>query len=271
MNQLNQKKISEGEKAVEEYRTYWKTLESLPPTAVEKILLSLDQQEQFQEFARFEKAVKILFDQTHFKIVYITDSVEAFSGYTAQDFMSENTNLFFNIILSEHLDFALKATQFTFEAKERIGIEPYKKNRLLIVCGIKAIKKNGQMCRLLIKFNPLEVNELAVCQTALITIEDVTFLMKSDFYWGRTSFGDNKEYKFHFISDVEKDIKNDIISDREKDVLRLLANGMESKEIAKELFISSGTVDNHRKNMIARTGARDTTALLQLCLSCGII
>jgi DNA-binding NarL/FixJ family response regulator len=40
---------------------------------------------------------------------------------------------------------------------------------------------------------------------------------------------------------------------------------METKEIAETLFISLNTVDNHRSNMILQTGARDTTALVQLC------
>jgi DNA-binding CsgD family transcriptional regulator len=46
---------------------------------------------------------------------------------------------------------------------------------------------------------------------------------------------------------------------------------MESKEVGKILFISSHTVDNHRRNMISRTGARDTTALIQICRMSGII
>jgi DNA-binding CsgD family transcriptional regulator len=37
------------------------------------------------------------------------------------------------------------------------------------------------------------------------------------------------------------------------------------------LFISSHTVDNHRRNMIAKTGAKDTTALIQICKMVGII
>jgi DNA-binding CsgD family transcriptional regulator len=46
---------------------------------------------------------------------------------------------------------------------------------------------------------------------------------------------------------------------------------MESKEIATTLFISSHTADNHRRNALARTGAKDTTALVQICRMCGIL
>jgi DNA-binding CsgD family transcriptional regulator len=46
---------------------------------------------------------------------------------------------------------------------------------------------------------------------------------------------------------------------------------MESKEIADVLDISSHTVNNHRRNMITRTGARDTTALIHICKMIGIL
>jgi DNA-binding CsgD family transcriptional regulator len=63
----------------------------------------------------------------------------------------------------------------------------------------------------------------------------------------------------------------DILTDREIETLRLLAEGKESKEIGKILYISSHTVDNHRRNMINRLGVRDTTGLVQICRMTGII
>ena len=51
----------------------------------------------------------------------------------------------------------------------------------------------------------------------------------------------------------------------------LVANDCDTKEIADRLFISSVTVGNHRSNMIARMGARDTTALVQLAKMANII
>ena len=271
MKNQNETSKNTAETALKQYMDYWEAQRGLPTDTLDVILESLQNQGEFQEFARFEKSIKVVFDQTNFRIVHLTDNATDLLGYTSEDFISENINLFFKLIDPTHLDFAIKATQFSFDAKNKIGIEAYSKNTILFVCGIKAIKKDGSLCRLLMKYRSLVFDAQAVVQTALITFEDVTFLMKSDFYWSILSCGDNKEHRFHFVSNVEKDIKNDIISDREKDVLRLLAKGMESKEIGNQLFISSGTVDNHRKNMIARTGARDTTALLQLCLSCGII
>ena len=47
------------------------------------------------------------------------------------------------------------------------------------------------------------------------------------------------------------------LSHREKEVLCLIANGSCSKDIAESLYISIHTVNNHRKNIIHKTGFRD--------------
>ena len=49
------------------------------------------------------------------------------------------------------------------------------------------------------------------------------------------------------------------LTEREIDVLGLIATGATNKEIAKELFISEGTVKNHVSNILSRLALRDRT------------
>jgi DNA-binding CsgD family transcriptional regulator len=51
------------------------------------------------------------------------------------------------------------------------------------------------------------------------------------------------------------------LSDREIEVLKLLAAGMSTKEIAEELHISTNTVISHRKNLSVKTGIRSVSGL----------
>jgi DNA-binding CsgD family transcriptional regulator len=53
------------------------------------------------------------------------------------------------------------------------------------------------------------------------------------------------------------------LSDREIEVLSLVAEGMNSKEIAETLDISKHTVDNHRKNILEKTGADSSLAAVK--------
>ena len=54
----------------------------------------------------------------------------------------------------------------------------------------------------------------------------------------------------------------DVLTVREKEVLKLIAEGKSSKEIASLLFISVYTVNNHRANIIKKLGMKKTADLV---------
>ena len=51
-------------------------------------------------------------------------------------------------------------------------------------------------------------------------------------------------------------------SERETDILRAIAGGYTSKEIANMLFISENTVEAHRKRLFVKLGARNIADLI---------
>ena len=53
------------------------------------------------------------------------------------------------------------------------------------------------------------------------------------------------------------------LSDREKEILQQLAEGFSTKEIADRLFLSVNTVETHRKNILFKTGLRNTAHLIK--------
>jgi len=53
---------------------------------------------------------------------------------------------------------------------------------------------------------------------------------------------------------------------REKDVLRLIVEEFTNQEIADKLFISVRTVDAHRRNLLEKTGARNTAGLVKFAI-----
>jgi DNA-binding NarL/FixJ family response regulator len=72
---------------------------------------------------------------------------------------------------------------------------------------------------------------------------------------------------------VRKQYKNDKIAGeaipltrREKDVLNLIVQEFTNYEIAQKLFISVRTVDAHRRNLLEKTGARNTAGLVKYAL-----
>ncbi|MCG6186231.1 response regulator [Maribellus maritimus] len=61
------------------------------------------------------------------------------------------------------------------------------------------------------------------------------------------------------------------LSEREKEVLKLICDGDSNNEIAEKLFISTHTVDGHRRNLIQKTGVKNTPNLVMFALKNGLI
>ncbi|HEX6889624.1 MAG TPA: response regulator transcription factor [Chryseolinea sp.] len=61
-----------------------------------------------------------------------------------------------------------------------------------------------------------------------------------------------------------EDSKVPVITRREKEVLLLISEGLTNHEIGEKLFISTTTVDTHRKNLLAKFEAKNTATLIKL-------
>jgi DNA-binding NarL/FixJ family response regulator len=61
------------------------------------------------------------------------------------------------------------------------------------------------------------------------------------------------------------------LSEREDHVVKLIAEGHTSREIAKLLSISVHTVERHRENVLGKLGLRDRTELTRYAIRNGLI
>lgn len=65
------------------------------------------------------------------------------------------------------------------------------------------------------------------------------------------------------VQPSEKDTGNiPLLTRREKEVLSLIAAGLTNQQIADKIFVSSLTVDSHRKNLLAKFAVKNTAALI---------
>ena len=56
---------------------------------------------------------------------------------------------------------------------------------------------------------------------------------------------------------------------REQEILRLVADGLTTAQIAEKLFTSPRTVESHRQNIMEKTGTKNTAALVKAAVSQG--
>ena len=224
--------------------------------------LDIPEDMYMNEFSHSENSVRVIFDHAKNKVLYISDNAESIGGYSTDDYYKLGLFFILKLFTFEHYDFAHRWWQWSYDTNltHQMGLKPKQ-----AMCGVKFVHNNGSTIRVLFRQVALKKDQNGIISVSAFTLDDVTHLLKADFYWGRIDT-DNPKNQFHHLISTDKQYKpTDILSDREKETLRLLAQGKESKEIGQLLFISSHTVDNHRRNMIAKIGVRDTTGLVQIC------
>ncbi|MFE5207431.1 response regulator [Streptomyces sp. NPDC056600] len=77
----------------------------------------------------------------------------------------------------------------------------------------------------------------------------------------------------HYLDRVRQgeEAPGQILTPREEEVLKLVAEGHSSKEIAELLFISVKTVQRHRANLLSKLGLRDRLELTRYAIRAGLV
>ncbi|HNE51432.1 MAG TPA: response regulator transcription factor, partial [Chitinophagales bacterium] len=83
----------------------------------------------------------------------------------------------------------------------------------------------------------------------------------------------NKQYLSKEVADnlKEKHQNQVLLTRREKEILKLIAEGLTSAEIGKRLFISTTTVDTHRKHLLEKLKAGNTAILIKTAVQLDLI
>lgn len=70
------------------------------------------------------------------------------------------------------------------------------------------------------------------------------------------------------LQEYQKSLKHElpVLSVREKEILELIAEGYTNPQIAEKIFLSSFTVDSHRKNLLAKLKVKNTASLIRLAV-----
>jgi DNA-binding NarL/FixJ family response regulator len=72
-------------------------------------------------------------------------------------------------------------------------------------------------------------------------------------------------------AEIAEHLSDEPLSDRELEILSRVAQGRTNKEIARDLAISTGTVNAHMKNILLKLHAHDRTQAVTVALKRGII
>jgi len=221
-----------------------------------------------EENAIFANILILVTATRNLKVQYISKNVQKILGYSQSDILNAESSKLSEIRSIDQKSYFSDLVKF---GSNFITKSPHKNEKALLrgfYCGNRWQRKNGSTVRFLVRLEI--INNCNKLPPYTITYyEDVTHLLKGSEYWVYyESVSKNGSYSQFYTKDGKETRP---ITTREAEILKLIAIGKSTKEVAEELFISPETVSQHRKNMIRKTLAKDTSSLVQLCKTCGII
>ena len=266
-NQSNYKNLSIGE-----YKKFVAFLEDLHITHnEERISKAFIKEIQLLEEFSFLNQNKcfLVFDHIKFLPIYISDNVTSIIGYTPQEL--------YNMTLLEVLQrlyWKQIPSLFKIHARGKAFRKLSKgasvKNQEVLFCGTKLKDKWGNLKTLLAKQKFLATDKIGEPTISFIVAEDITPIYKSNSSWIQIADFTKDIPLIRIYSDTANSSSH-LLSNRELGILRLVLQKMDSSCIASHLNISVETVKKHRKNMLAKVGAKDMTGLIYICQQANVI
>lgn len=112
-----------------------------------------------------------------------------------------------------------------------------------------------------------EIHEIKIIPFIFITayndMDTIKRISKNQtFHYITKPFTEKQLVTTVLFAKTKLEMEKELLTDREKEIVRLLANGLSTKEIAEKLSISFNTVETHRRNMLKKHNCKNTTELV---------
>lgn len=208
-------------------------------------------------------------DLDNLKILYASDTCKELFDTGGNTFQNP-LDLPLSLLLSESMTLFKNAVTKFQKMIQHVPLKRRKSVKTQLV-GLPIKSHNGKKWISFANIHNLTTHSDGTPSIILMMNQNIAHLYNANFIWMRQSYSQFAYCKSYYHSGLDEIFTHDIISKRELQILRFLAQGLQSHDIASELNISINTVSNHRKNMTYRVGVSDTTALLQIAQWCELI
>jgi DNA-binding CsgD family transcriptional regulator len=194
---------------------------------------------------------------------YISKNMFSCVGLNADSLKEKGMRYFWNRIHPDDIDPWLQALNelmnFTID---KISFKERKKTNYTWSYRFK--NANDKYVTIVQNTTPLEfdIEGKPIIGLAHYTVLDAKINMQV--YASAKILNKNNEYETKYFNNFSQKLLTDGITNRERDIIRLLVLNLSSKAIAEKLWISSNTVDTHRRNILKKLNISTTGELVGL-------
>lgn len=242
-------------------RKFWKTVTDSDISVSSSMLQSqLDAYKRLFNIFQAGNYYYIVFNMFKSELDYVDENVTRVLGYSPGEFTIEC--LMNNI----HPDDKACFLNFEHRVVEFFKALPFEKvSKYKVQYDIRVKSKDNRYVRLLHQALQIDYDEKNYYRT-LSLHTDISHIKKE----GEPCFsliGLDGEPSYYNIQDANVFTKSyDRFTKREREILKCIIEGKSSKEITNELYISLHTVNKHRKNMLAKAGAKTPVELVKMAI-----
>lgn len=206
----------------------------------------------------------LIFNPPEMKVEYCSSQVKSILGFNPKEFTIEK--LLSNIHpddLQNFVTFEAAVTEFW----NKLPIDKVLKYKSRYDYRIKG--SDGKYKRFLQQIVTIQSDDEGAVLRTFCLYTDISHLKKTT-SMTLSFIGLEGEPSFINVKPgASLEYDNDALTKREREILKLLSEGLSSKDIADQLFISRHTVDKHRKNMLYKTQTSQTIELVMYGLEKG--
>ncbi|WP_296699480.1 LuxR C-terminal-related transcriptional regulator [Algoriphagus sp.] len=212
-----------------------------------------------------EGLVIACFDYRNLSLAFFTGNVEELSGYPASMFRSKGMETSFTMIHPDDREELFRFQKIVFDAFHQLTLE--ERQRFEFSYTTRWVHRVTQeVFWMMGRVKPYLIDSAGNFAMDLHIILKLQTPPKTKNYdWNYSYLKDDGTRIFvSKNSPVDREIS---LTKKEKEIVKLILNGMESKEISNELNISFNTVSTHRKNILRKLGARNVGEMIKILAS----
>ncbi len=213
-------------------------------------------------------SLTIIADLRTSEYIYVTKNCEQIIGYTSDEVLQKGMQFGLNLIHPEDIQEYLEVVKTTWEFL--LAVPSQKRKMYKTSADYRVKTKTGSYIRVLQQNTALQTDSLGNILLLLMVITDISHLKKEKGMSAAIISTENEGYLVWDAKDTN--LKKQIaFSKREREIIKLLAEGFSSKQIADRLHLSEYTISTHRRNMLDKTNLPNARALVNFAISHGMI
>ena len=217
------------------------------------------------KFGFFEDNITAIIDNSTHRYLYMSGFSEHWPWFNREQALKLGVNYTLQFIPEHQIKLLLQAIK---ELTEHILKTPVS-DRLHIRFNYNlSVVYENQSFRLFQQTIPLTLTDSGLPHLIFVTTSNISDLTKDDRMSYKVTLNlPNQPIKLLLVGGSEAVMSS--LTNREKEIVHHLGEGLDANDIAEKLFISEGTVRTHRKNILEKTGAKNSVHLVRMAVANG--